>query len=297
MTHKPLKAPFPWFGGKSRVSGLVWERFGKVSNYVEPFFGSGAVLLGRPDWRPGVRLIETVNDKDAYLCNFWRAIKHAPDEVAHHADWPVNEADLHARHKWLVEHAGSRVKLLESDPDAFCAKSAGWWWWGISAWIGGKWCDGSLHKQKPAVGVNSQRGRKSPKTSSHQDLHQRLKSVDVLCGDWARVLTSSVIAPGSKPTAVFFDPPYDTGHGLYREGAPTAQQVGAWAVEHGDDPSLRIALCGYEGDHDALDAAGWDKVAWKAQGGYGSRSGNDNCTKERIWFSPHCLTGAQGRLF
>ena len=42
-----LKAPFPWFGGKSRVADIVWDRFGKVDNYVEPFFGSGAVLLAR----------------------------------------------------------------------------------------------------------------------------------------------------------------------------------------------------------------------------------------------------------
>lgn len=48
-----LKAPFPWFGGKSKVAGLVWERFGEVENYVEPFFGSGAVLLGRPHL-PGI---------------------------------------------------------------------------------------------------------------------------------------------------------------------------------------------------------------------------------------------------
>ena len=34
-----LKAPFPWFGGKSRVAHLVWQRFGDVANYVEPFFG------------------------------------------------------------------------------------------------------------------------------------------------------------------------------------------------------------------------------------------------------------------
>ena len=40
------KAPFPWFGGKSRVAHIVWDRFGNVPNYVEPFFGSGAVLLG-----------------------------------------------------------------------------------------------------------------------------------------------------------------------------------------------------------------------------------------------------------
>ena len=42
-----LKAPFPYFGGKSTIAHLVWERFGRVNNYVEPFFGSGAVLLKR----------------------------------------------------------------------------------------------------------------------------------------------------------------------------------------------------------------------------------------------------------
>ena len=42
-----LDAPFPWFGGKRRVAPIVWQRFGDVQNYVEPFFGSGAVLLNR----------------------------------------------------------------------------------------------------------------------------------------------------------------------------------------------------------------------------------------------------------
>ena len=43
-----MQVPFPWFGGKSRAAHLVWERFGDLPNYVEPFFGSGAVLLNRP---------------------------------------------------------------------------------------------------------------------------------------------------------------------------------------------------------------------------------------------------------
>ena len=38
--------PVVW--GKSRVADLVWKRFGDTPNYVEPFFGSGAVLLKRP---------------------------------------------------------------------------------------------------------------------------------------------------------------------------------------------------------------------------------------------------------
>jgi site-specific DNA-adenine methylase len=41
-----MMAPFPWFGGKSRAAKLIWSRLGDVPNYVEPFAGSLAVLLG-----------------------------------------------------------------------------------------------------------------------------------------------------------------------------------------------------------------------------------------------------------
>ena len=73
-----LKAPFPWFGGKSRVAAQVWERFGDVPNYVEPFAGSLAVLLGRPT----AAGTETVNDLDCYLANFWRAVAADPVGVS-----------------------------------------------------------------------------------------------------------------------------------------------------------------------------------------------------------------------
>ena len=90
-----LRAPFPWFGGKRRVAPEVWERFGDVPNYVEPFFGSGAVLLGRP--AKHAAKIETVNDLDGFVANFWRSVAHDPEATARWADWPVVEADLNAR--------------------------------------------------------------------------------------------------------------------------------------------------------------------------------------------------------
>src|ERR1019366_3612543 len=87
---QPLKAPMPYFGGKLRVAAEVWRRFGDVMNYIEPFCGSLAVMLARPD-EPG---IETANDADHFLVNFWRAVKADPDAVAYHADHIVSEADL-----------------------------------------------------------------------------------------------------------------------------------------------------------------------------------------------------------
>ena len=131
-----LRAPFPWFGGKSRAAHLVWPRFGDAPNYIEPFAGSLATLL----YRPHEPRVETVNDIDAYLANFWRAVQAVPDEVARHADWPVNEADLHARHRWLVETAADRIERVKRDPEYFNAKVAGWWVWGQCLWIGSGWC-------------------------------------------------------------------------------------------------------------------------------------------------------------
>jgi hypothetical protein len=79
-----LKSPFPYWGGKRKVAAEIWKRFGVVDNYVEPFFGSGAVLLGCP--RPAHT--ETVNDADGLLSNFWRALRDEGEHVMP-ADWMV----------------------------------------------------------------------------------------------------------------------------------------------------------------------------------------------------------------
>lgn len=135
----PLKAPFPYYGGKSIIAAEVWRRLGDVPNYVEPFFGSGAVLLARPH-EPQ---LETANDYDGMVSNFWRALQADPDAVAHYADWPVNENDLTARHIWLVNRKESMQQRLEGDPAWYDVQAAGWWVWGISCWIGSGWCSGN----------------------------------------------------------------------------------------------------------------------------------------------------------
>jgi len=136
-----IRAPFTWFGGKRRAAALVWNLLGTGEDaprcYCEPFAGSLAVLLGRPEWRPA--LIETVNDKDAALALVWRSIAADPDGVAHFADWPVNEADLHARHRWIIRFLATNADKIRNDPEFTHPKFAGWWLWGINCWIGAGW--------------------------------------------------------------------------------------------------------------------------------------------------------------
>jgi len=320
-----IDAPFPWFGGKSRAASLIWQRFGDVRTYVEPFFGSGAVLLSRP----AEERIETINDLDGYVANFWRAIQANPDEVAFHADWPINEADLMARHLWLVAQRGELLEQLMADPDFWDAKIAGWWVWGICSWIGSGWCSGDgpwivgedgkvangnagqgVRRQLPHLGAAGQGvHRKRPHlgtagrglTEWFQRLADRLRRVRVCCGDWSRVCGPSVTWKHGV-TGVMLDPPYADSAGrsadLYSTDSLTvAHAVREWAIEAGQRPDMRIAICGYEGEHDMPD--GWECVAWKASGGYGSQgdvAGRENSNRERIWFSPACLGSQQGAL-
>ncbi len=344
-----LKAPFPYFGGKSRIAREVWRRFGDVPNLVEPFFGSGAILLGRPPFE-GNR-IETVNDLDGHLANFWRAVRADPDAVAYHADWPVDELSLHARGDWLYYRPDARewVERLRSDPDYYDAKSAGWWVWFVSSWIGGLPAvpengvngatvygqgggpDGvyerlphlgdagtgvarqlphlgdagtGVARQRPhpgtwVTGINNlatvDTSRRAFLTAYMRQLAARLERVRVCCGDWTRVTGPSVTYKHGL-TAVFLDPPYshdERDAQLYsHESATVAADVRQWAIENGDNPQLRIALCGYDTEHGDAMPDTWSVWRWKAAGGYGSQGngrGRANAGRECVWFSPACI--------
>lgn len=295
-----LVAPFPYFGGKRQVARMVWERFGDVPNYVEPFFGSGAVLLGRPT-KPRT---ETVNDLDGLLCNFWRAVSANPDAVARFANWPVSEADLSARHLELVSRRAGLTAALESDPLHFDTRLAGWWVWGACAWIGSGWCAGDgpwvrspsgLERRNQGQGINRQlphlgdQGRGI--AAWMRALSERLRRVRIACGSWERVLGDSVTWRHGV-TGVFLDPPYADGSMDYSAGGmgmSVAADVAAWAREAGKREDMRIALCGHEGEHDM---PGWVCAPWTARGGYGNQDNddaNDNRHREVIWFSPACM--------
>lgn len=319
-----LAAPFPWFGGKSNAAEIVWQAFGVVDNYVEPFAGSAAMLLSAPE---GKR-VSTINDADGFVANFWRAISKDPDEVANYADWPTNEVDLFARHSWLVRQSQTLLDLLHGDPDYFDAKIAGYWCWGACNWIGSGWCGGEgpwVHNGETIVDsrklphLSAGRGinRKLPHLSAGQGinrklphlgdagqgarseyiyewfnkLHDVLRDTRVTCGDWSRVVKDSVTTRHGL-TAIFLDPPYTKGKMDYTAkgtGGDLAMDVQAWCADNGNDKKLRIVLCGHAGEHDELLKHGWFTETWTARKGYAlSDEAIENSSSETIWCSPNC---------
>ena len=281
------KAPFPYFGGKSTVADEVWQRIGAdVTNYVEPFFGSGAVLLNRPDWTPDAMYTETVNDKSGFLSNFWRAVKEDPTKVAYYADNPVNENDLHARHAWLVQQADELSAHLEGDPDYYDAKIAGWWLWGACCWIGSGWCSGNgpwqrvklasgwqlVHLGNKGRGVNRQRVHLGNKG---QGVNRKL----VHLGDKGQGVNRQRVHLGDKGRGV--DGIGENGLYAWMEALGERLRMvrvccGDWSRVVGPSPTIKIGITGvfldppYTADANRVDglyeqdclSVGHDVAAW-----------------------------------
>jgi DNA adenine methylase len=354
MSLDYAKVPFPWFGGKQHAAPLVWAALGDVDHYVEPFCGSLAVLLRRPDVPNRTYHSETVNDMDGLLVNAWRAIQLLPYETAEAASWPVSEADLHARHSWLLRwKRDNDLERLMGDPTYCDPLAAGWWIWGQSSWIGSGWCsgqgpwvvdehgrfvrrpknDGGVKRKLPHLGDDG-KGANRPQlriegVGTEPDWHPmtmpelrnwfgflsaRLRHVRILNGDWTRATTGGAtktigVRMGGGHAGIFLDPPYaDTAEradSLYsHDSLDVAHKVREWCIKNGDDPSLRIVLAGFVGEHDMPDS--WLEVEWYKggflRGGMGNTGEGGQQHKERLWLSPHCirpkaLDAAQGSLF
>jgi len=71
--HTILKYP----GSKWNIANWIISYFPKHHSYLEPFFGSGAVLFNKP-----FSNIETVNDLDLNVVNFFRCIRENPGRLA-----------------------------------------------------------------------------------------------------------------------------------------------------------------------------------------------------------------------
>ena len=298
---KPLHAPFPWFGGKARVAKEIWERLGDPLVYVEPFAGSIACLLLRPDPQ-GPRRREIVCDTDGGICNFWRAIKKDPEGVAYYANYPTIHHDLTARHKWLAYWIKNKSSQLSEDPEYCDIQVAGWWVWGISIWIGSGWCsEGKLPNTRPHIpkslggqGVNRQRVTNRELISWFQEICQRLETVIVLNQSWEKGLTPALLIqtmPKKRAeVSIFMDPPYSTkkrGDTLYKsdqQGSSDsiAIQSFRWALDHGNQ--YRIVYCCHEGDFEIPDD--WSKIT---RGFKGIGKQNRRSNKDLIAFSPACL--------
>lgn len=277
-----MKTPFPHFGAKHHVAADIWERFGNPSYYYEPFGGSLGTLLGRPEATERQRY-EYVGDAECQITNFFRAAKLAnPEDLARLADWPASQLDLEARKKWLKEQRLWLREGLRADPTWYDLECAAWYVWGQSVKFGTHESFVSLRR------TSGVRRLGQDLTEYFTVLSKRLKDVTIYFGDWTNLATAATKESQRSDVAIMLDPPYKyaTGRGqkLYvTDSGDIATYVHRWALARAmTHPKLKIALCGFAGEHRMH--PDWEEVAWPSKLGKG---------RERIWFSPSCQQPAE----
>lgn len=76
MSPPAVASPLPYFGSKMTMASFIAAMLPPHVHYVEPFAGSLAVLFAKRPSR-----METVNDIDGAIVNFWRVLRDRPDDL------------------------------------------------------------------------------------------------------------------------------------------------------------------------------------------------------------------------
>lgn len=95
-------------GSKWSMADWIISHMPEHTTYLEPFFGSGAVLFNK---EPAV--LETVNDLDGDVVNLFRVVRDRPEELAHALRWtPYARSEYLAAHEAVVDEIDQARRFL-----------------------------------------------------------------------------------------------------------------------------------------------------------------------------------------
>ena len=301
-----MRTIFPYFGSKKCYASMCWERFGDPNTYVEPFAGSLAVLLRRPQIYSNKRRFEIVGDLSGKICNFWRALKIDPEAIAKEIVYPPIHLDMQARNKFIKDWCEVNKAKLELNPDYCDVKVAAWFIWGQCLSIGlnfGSCNDPQVPNMAGSALSQVQSIYQSMSVNEAVDYNNkllsqiadRLASVAIFNKPWKSCFSGRVMEHReAEEVAVFLDPPYklekrSKTYENEHQSETAAEASYEWAIEHGE--KYRIAYCCHEGDFPVPKK--WE-VNYKELHAHTS-SINRGKVLDCIMFSPKC--GMRGTLF
>ncbi len=254
-------------GSKGRVANWIVGHIPPHDFYVEPFFGSGAVLFAKPRSKA-----EVVNDLDGNVVNFFRVCRDAPEELARALYLtPCSRSE----YEEIQEiHAGQPMNMTGQpleDARRFairCIQGAGTRIGQRTGW----------KKETNSIVSNTARSW-SYLPDKIAPVAERLRGVAIENMDALELIQKH----NTSNTLLYCDPPYlgsTRGGSIYRfemRGEELHRKLLQVLMEHKGP----VILSGYENDlyNKILLAAGWNKDSKEAyvQGG-GHRT-------ETIWFN------------
>jgi len=165
-----------WPGSKAKMLDIILPLLPEDRTYIEPFGGSGAVLLSKPQSPE-----EIYSDVNPELVHFFRMLRQFGDELC---DWVLNcDLPWFECRNGFVEHRG--------------IERAGRWFMGIQ-------------RSWNALG-NSEDATVDVDVSWFEAASQRLRSVNILHEDGLAIINGE----NAYSTVAYCDPPYLGARGIY----------------------------------------------------------------------------------
>lgn len=224
---------FPYPGGKTKFVDEIRTRLPDHRTYVEPFGGSAAVLLNKPE-----SYTEVFNDLNADIVHFFRVVRERPDELHEWLRKVPYSRELHDR--WARAFYNGR----RSSDDII---RAGRWFYLRYTQYGSKIASRSGFKTS---GCRNEARSFRGATEGLDEIVERFQHVNLECQDYQTLLDRY-----DDPETVFYcDPPYYQKEAYYNtegfdhgELAETLADVdGRWLCSYGElPPEMETAVDEY----------------------------------------------------
>lgn len=246
-----ITALAPWFGSKRTLAPRIVEELGPHRAYWEPFCGSMAVLLAKPEVSQ-----ETVNDLHGDIINLARCIQHPT-----HGPWLYRQL----RRTWPAEEtfaeAAAHIKVRGSLPEKDILDPQRALWFFISSWLGRNGVIGTKGNNNSfCVRYTSNGGIQGTRFAAAVDSipywRRRLREVTILRRDGFDLLDRIEDDGG---TLLYIDPPYIQKGATYDHDFSAADH-GRLAKALGTFRKARVVLSYYEHPKLADLYPGWTKV-------------------------------------
>lgn len=224
-----LNAPFPYFGGKSRLAQEIIARVPQHKTYAEVFGGAAWILFKKPPTG-----LEALNDLDRHLMNFYRVARFHPETLIEEVCALQPSRDLF----YQLRDDLDRPTMTDIQ------RAAVYFYLQRYAFAG--------RPNKPTLATSPNRPPRCRPDVARRTLPmvaERLKSVMLEALPWDRF-----IALYDSPDTFFFvDPPY-WGHNEYRHNFKADDFIrlaavlitlkGRFLMTHTDSPKIRNLFAG-----------------------------------------------------
>ncbi|WP_250632110.1 DNA adenine methylase [Rhodoflexus caldus] len=186
-----MKTPITYYGGKQKLAREIVSMMPKHEQYVEPFFGGGAVFFAKPPSNH-----EVINDLNGDVINFWQVLKTDFSKLKTKIDATLHSESQHRLAKEIL-------KTVKGDKVA-----RAWAFWvqtnmSFTAKIGGGFAFDNLGQTTKRI--------KNKSENFTKELSDRLRRVEIFCRDAVDLIKLK----DSKTTFFYCDPPYvssEQGH-------------------------------------------------------------------------------------